>query len=801
MPHVSRYALIALLLPIAPPLPAHDWPQFRGSNTDGISSADGTWEQGAGLAIAWKIPLGSGYSGVSVYGDHVVTMFSDGESDVMVDLDAGNGSERWRFEMGPTYAGRDGSHDGPISTPLISGGRVFGLGPLGRLFALDLETGEILWSVDLVEEQSAKPPRYGFASSPFLQDGAVVVEMGAPDAAVGGFDSGTGKLLWSGGTDTINYQSPIPLALDGVEQILAAGDKEVFGIDPESGAVLWEYAHEGTGSTGMMSLVPVVAGDSRIFLAHKADGSMMLDLKVRDGVVVPTAAWENRNIRNSFNVPIYHDGHLYAFSSRFLTCVDAANGESVWRSRAPGDGFLILVDEHLVILTKEGTVHVAPATPSGYQERTSIRVFDDLAWSPPSFAGGSIYVRSHGELARVDLGSSPSTADRDRLVPQGTLFANFLAKVDAATDKKRIINGLLASGQAFPIVEEKGWITFLYRGPGEDLAVAGDPFGARQEQPMRRVEGTDIHYHTMRLEPDARINYVFLKNFKDAITDPLNPLETTTTLFGEDMNLSFSGEEMEMSWVSMREWVAPDHLKPAKRSRKGRMVTHELESERLESKHTIQVYLPAGYADSKRRYPVAYVHGGRDAIERGRIPNSVDNLIGERVDPVIVVFIDQSWFPLGAEEYSGLFAREVIPFIDGRYRTLQERESRASVGQGFAAYIAFFSALSHPELIEKVGGQTIFMLSSMQDELEPLVTSSVETPLDVYLEWGTYDVRSPHEAWDYGDSTRRFAELLEERGYWVDGEEVHDGSGWSSWRNRTDALFESLFPYGVHTQD
>ena len=36
--------------------------------------------------------------------------------------------------------------------------------------------------------------------------------------------------------------------------------------------------------------------------------------------------------------------------------------------------------------------------------------------------------------------------------------------------------------------------------------------------------------------------------------------------------------------------------------------------------------------------------------------------------------------------------------------------------------------------------------------------------------------------------------LLTDRGYTVAGGEVPDGTGWSSWKNRTDRVLQSLFP-------
>ena len=58
----------------------------------------------------------------------------------------------------------------------------------------------------------------------------------------------------------------------------------------------------------------------------------------------------------------------------------------------------------------------------------------------------------------------------------------------------------------------------------------------------------------------------------------------------------------------------------------------------------------------------------------------------------------------------------------------------------------------------------------------------------------SYDLQNPQEAWDIRSTDRAFTEFLASRGYTVAGGEVHDGTGWSSWKNRTDRVLESLFP-------
>jgi hypothetical protein len=40
----------------------------------------------------------------------------------------------------------------------------------------------------------------------------------------------------------------------------------------------------------------------------------------------------------------------------------------------------------------------------------------------------------------------------------------------------------------------------------------------------------------------------------------------------------------------------------------------------------------------------------------------------------------------------------------------------------------------------------------------------------------------------------RLGDLLRRKGYQAAGGPAPDGSGWASWRNRTDRLFAALFP-------
>ena len=172
------------------------------------------------------------------------------------------------------------------------------------------------------------------------------------------------------------------------------------------------------------------AGNGRLFVKTHVDNSTMYRLvEAADGRISLETLWTAPVLRQTYAVPVYHDGHLYGMNGRtVLTCVDAETGEMKWRTRDPGDGWPTLVGDQIVFVTKAQTLHVGPASPQGWKERARLELFDDLSWTAPSVAGDSVFARSIGELARVDWKAEPAsttatTALRadDRIADAGAL--------------------------------------------------------------------------------------------------------------------------------------------------------------------------------------------------------------------------------------------------------------------------------------------------------------------------------------------------------------------------------------------
>jgi enterochelin esterase-like enzyme/outer membrane protein assembly factor BamB len=782
----------APMLGAAPARKSRDWPGLRGP--DYTASVDGTglFEGIAkpALKVAWAAPAGSGYSGVAVVGGRAFTGFATAKDDVVAAFDTASGKELWRTPLGPTHAGHDGSHNGPIATPAADEKAVYALGPLGRLVALDAKTGAVRWSQDLAKEAGAVKPFYGWATSPLVTGECVIVQHAVKEKqALACFDRATGRVRWTAGKNEVSYQSPVLATLAGQAQLVVADEKKVSGIDPATGNVLWEHDSSPDGSpisTG--SQVPLVIEGDRILVTPRQDTSALFQVK-KDGTAWSTATlWTSKGFRTTYARPVYHKGHFYGYAGAFLACVDAAKGETRWRSRAPGDGFLALVDGRLVVQTKNGSLHVAEASPEGYKELAQLQVFpDDHSWTEPSVASGRLFVRGMSKVAAVsvvnaDARAVPAAPVAD--LPTGPRFRHFLDEVASTSDKTAAVDAFLATVTSFPLIEGE-IVEFLYRGSGRDLGIASDLIGARVQLPMRQVDGTDLFYWSTRVRPKARLSYRFIRDLDETIADPRNPRKDPV-------------RQGEMSWFAMPGWEEPAFLAPAPADRKGRLATHEIDSARIPGKQKFDVYLPAGYDTSTDRLPVVYVPGGKDAIELGGVPNILDNVIGRNLPPTIVVFLHPQPPPAQGTEppedmtlrLSDSLADEVAPFVDRTYRTKAERTGRALHAAGFAGSEALHAAFHRPEVFGRVTTQSAFMLEYTQKEITAAVEKAKSFP-DVHLEWSNYDLHADHEGWSNIRANRELAGFLKTKGVRLTTREVEEGFGWGSWRSRLTPLLSA----------
>ncbi len=179
-----------------------EWSQWRGPHRDGNSRETGLlkrWPK-EGPEVLWRIPFGSGFSGISISGGRGYTMLADSTAEFVVCIDASSGEEKWRVRADSTFVEEYGH--GPRSTPTVDGDLLFALSSYGKLYALNAASGEKLWQHDFVEEFGSTVPRWGFSTSPLIEGDQLLVEVGGEgEKSIVSFARDTGEVRWTTHTD------------------------------------------------------------------------------------------------------------------------------------------------------------------------------------------------------------------------------------------------------------------------------------------------------------------------------------------------------------------------------------------------------------------------------------------------------------------------------------------------------------------------------------------------------------------------------------------------------------------------
>jgi len=134
-------------------------------------------------------------------------------------------------------------------------------------------------------------------------------------------------------------------------------------------------------------------------------------------------------------------------------------------------------------------------------------------------------------------------------------------------------------------------------------------------------------------------------------------------------------------------------------------------SEILGSERKYAVYLPPGFENSARSYPVLYLlHGSGDDqtgwVQFGEVQWFADKAIAEgRATPMVIVMPDantgrKGYFNdiRGDWRYEDFFFQELMPFVEKEYRIKNDKKYRAIAGLSMGGGGSFMYALHHPEL-------------------------------------------------------------------------------------------------------
>jgi outer membrane protein assembly factor BamB len=433
-----------ILLRASAPAASAQWPQFRGPQASGVDASVAlptTWNAATGQNIRWKTPIpGLAHAAPIAWGDrvYVATAVQPGASDLKVGLygniESAPNTERnqWRLlaldratgrvvwdvvahEAVPRVA-RHTKATHCNSTPATDGRRIVAIFGSEGLFCFNAADGKLVWKKDLGPMDSGyfqvKTAQWGFASSPIIHDGKVVVQCDVQqDSFLAVFDLESGKELWrTARKDVPTWGTPTIVTTGGRTQIAVNGWHHSGGYDFTTGRELWKY--DGGGDIPVPT--PIVSenliyftsahGRMRPMRAIRADatGDLTPD---ESGALKPGVAWNHDRRGNYMQTPIVVGGLLFGCADTgLLTCFDAKTGEVRFSERLSmaSEGYTaspVSDGRHLYFTSELGNVFVVPATAT-----FSVAAKNELGetcLSTPAIADGALFFRTRGHLVAV----------------------------------------------------------------------------------------------------------------------------------------------------------------------------------------------------------------------------------------------------------------------------------------------------------------------------------------------------------------------------------------------------------------
>ncbi len=407
---------LAVILLTGSPCIAEDWPQFRGSNRDGINHETGLLKKWplSGPKLLWAVSenLGEGYSSAAI-ADGLV--FVTGMIDSMGTLFSFDleGNLRWKREYGPEWRN---AWRGTRSTPTINSSNVFVHSGLGAVYCYDAETGKLIWAKDVAGDYEGIQTEWGWAESLLIVDDKVICTPAGNSATMVALNKRTGEVVWDKPKldEQHAFCSPILIERGGKKIIISRTELVFFGVNAENGDVLWTYDCEELMKPAKHPHVHAnlpIYRDSNIYITSGYDAGGFMFQVSGDGNSIELI-WHEKTLDVFLGGAVLVNGYIYGSNY-------ARNRRSEWISlnwetgkaiyQAPwnqNQGAILYADERLYCYDeKTGELALVSVGPE-FEVISSLKIQKTNAqfyWAHPSISDGRLYIRHGSHMWCYDI--------------------------------------------------------------------------------------------------------------------------------------------------------------------------------------------------------------------------------------------------------------------------------------------------------------------------------------------------------------------------------------------------------------
>src|SRR4051812_1619919 len=442
-----KTALLAIAVSILPVIANENWPAWRGPDGNGLSDSKGlptTWSTNKNIVWKAELPSWSGATPI-IFGEYVfITSASKPDASDKPRTDeerrgggrfGGGGSYGVSDPGGPkllllTLSRKDGKllwqrevdegnqlfrkQDLSSPSPVTDGKHVWVVTGTTTVTAYDME-GTKLWSRNLRKDYGNLRLNWGYASSPLLLDGKLIIQVlqgyGEGGSYVVAFDGITGKELWKKErpTDAIRespdaYTTPALLVVDGKKQFVINGGDYVTGHDAETGAEIWRAAGLNPRRNQNYRIISsVTVKDGMIFAPTRQRPLLALRAGGQGDVTESHLAWKyEEEGAPDVPSPVSDGTYFYMVADNgAVTCLEAKTGKRVWGPERTPVGAVsaspVLADGKIYITNEKAVTTIVAAGPE-FKTIASNELDGSYTLSSPAAAGKNLFIRTSQAL-------------------------------------------------------------------------------------------------------------------------------------------------------------------------------------------------------------------------------------------------------------------------------------------------------------------------------------------------------------------------------------------------------------------
>lgn len=395
--------------------PNSRWPGFRGKNCSGIVDdlqlVD--WDV-APPRLVWERPIGGGWSSFAITGNICVTHEQRGNDEAVVCYELATGNLVWEHRDQARFQEVSGG-EGPRATPAVADDLVYSFGATGILNCLQLSSGQVVWSRNVLDENDIQNRLFGMAGSPLVAEDYVIVAPGGQNTTLIAYNRFDGSQVWTSGDETASYASPQLEMVCGIKAILNFSGDGLSGFQLSDGRRLFHIPWVSNPSEKNNVCQPIVLKSSEevtsIFLSSGyGKGCAVFHIsKTQEGFAVDNI-WANKNLKSKFASAVLDGSVVFGLDNGILTCVDES-GQQMWKSGRYGHGQLIRVGNSLLIQSERGYVARVECSPTQQMETGRIEALGTRTWNHPAFNGKYLLVRNDRKAMCFELTVANASQD------------------------------------------------------------------------------------------------------------------------------------------------------------------------------------------------------------------------------------------------------------------------------------------------------------------------------------------------------------------------------------------------------